>query len=114
MGSTACYKCDAEPNLPQFPVHIRNSEKYQVQIFMIYLQILLEPFGNEKEILDLMEFYISKAKINKEKVKTMKAGKKKKYLKKSWNISDLKSWFHERETLLKCFPPKNNNWNKIR
>lgn len=77
MGSTACYKCDAEPNLPQFPVHIRNSEKYQVQIFMIYLQILLEPFGNEKEILDLMEFYISKAKINKEKVKTMKAGKKK-------------------------------------
>lgn len=78
---------------------------------MIYLQILLEPFRNQKEILDLMEFYISKAEANKEEVKMMKAGQKKKIMKHFW-FKILIPW---KGKLSQTFPQKNNNnWNKIK
>lgn len=62
---------------------------------MIYLQIQLEPFRKQKEILDLVEFYISKTETNKQEVKWWKLAKQRN--KQTWNVSDLKSWFHERE-----------------
>lgn len=62
---------------------------------MIYLQKQLEAFRKQKEILDLVEFYISKTETNKQEVKWWKLAKQTN--KQTWNVSDLKSWFHERE-----------------